>query len=767
LAYRDAVDVRARRLRVAGRVQGVGFRPFVYRLATSLGLTGSVRNVLGEVDVLVQGSPERLDLFARDLIDTAPPLARPHIVGDSEIPAAWLEDFQILSSDADAAPSIHLPPDYFTCEDCLNELRDPLARRYRYPFINCTQCGPRYTIIRSLPYDRPSTSMAGFVLCDACRSEYEDPLDRRFHAEPLACPVCGPSLSLVSADQTITGSATALAACVDALRAGGIVAIKGIGGYHLVCDARNDDAVKGLRARKSRPHKPLAVMFPMRGADGLDAVREETQLNDVAAATLVDPVRPIVLVPRRNDGRLAASIAPGLAEIGTFLPYSPLHHVLLDDFAGPLVATSGNVSGEPVLTREEDVEARLARVADAFLHHDRPIVRPADDSVLRVIAGAPRPIRLGRGLAPVELELDADLPEPVLAVGGHLKVTVALAWDRRVVVSPHISDLGSPRGQTVFEQVCADLQALYGVAATRLLCDHHPDYASTRWADTQGLPVTRTWHHRAHASAVAAEAPQHGTWLVFAWDGVGYGEDGSLWGGETFHGRRGDWRRVASLRPFRLPGGDRAGREPWRAAAALCWETGSALDVEVEGLDIARGAWERHLNSPQSSAVGRLFDAAATLVSGITHASYEGQGPMQLEALAVEAAALHPIELPLTRDEDDLWRLDWEPLLTMLSDASQAPGERALCFHVSLAEAIGVQVEQLRAALEIDAIGLGGGVFQNRLLSELVCERLARIGVPVYLCTRVPANDGGLSYGQVQEYLGASPWHSDNSSSRG
>jgi hydrogenase maturation protein HypF len=754
LAYRDAVDVRARRLRVAGRVQGVGFHPFVYRLATSLGLAGNVRNVLGEVDVLVQGSPERLDLFARDLIDTAPPLARPRIAGDSETPATDLEGFQILSSDADAEPSIHLPPDYFTCEDCLNELRNPQARRYRYPFINCTQCGPRYTIIRSLPYDRASTSMADFALCDACRREYEDPLDRRFHAEPLACPVCGPSLSFVSADRTVTGTEAALAACVDALRAGRVVAIKGIGGYHLVCDACNEDAVVALRARKPRPHKPLAVMFPMRGADGLDAVRGETRLDNVAAATLVDPMRPIVLVPRRVNGRLAASIAPGLAEVGAFLPYSPLHHILLDDFAGPLLATSGNVSGEPVLTREEDAEVRLARVADAFLHHDRSIVRPADDSVLRVIAGAPRPIRLGRGLAPVELELDTDLPEPVLAVGGHLKVTVALAWDRRVVVSPYISDLGSLRGQTVFEQVCADLQALYGVTATRLLCDYHPDYASTRWADAQGMPVTRTWHHRAHASAVAAEAPQHENWLVFAWDGVGYGEDTSLWGGETFHGRRGDWRRVASLRPFRLPGGDRAGREPWRAAAALCWETGRALDVEVQGLDMVRGAWARNMNTPQSSAVGRLFDAAATLVTGITHASYEGQGPMQLEALAADASALGPIELPITRDEENLWRLDWEPLLAMLSDASQSPPERALCFHVSLAQAIAVQVERLGAALEIDAVGLGGGVFQNRLLSELVCERLARIGVPVYLCTRVPANDGGLSFGQVQEYLG-------------
>lgn len=743
-------------MRVAGRVQGVGFRPFVYRLATSLGLAGSVRNVLGEVDVLVQGSQERLDLFARELIDTAPPLARPHIVGDSELPATGLQGFQILASDVDAEPSIHLPPDYFTCDDCLDELRDPQARRYRYPFVNCTQCGPRYTIIRSLPYDRSSTSMAGFALCDACKHEYEDPLDRRFHAEPLACPVCGPSLRFVSTDQMIAGTEMALASCVDALRAGRVVAIKGIGGYHLVCDARNDDAVMALRARKPRPHKPLAVMFPMRGADALDAVREETVLDEVAAATLVDPMRPIVLVPRRKDGRLAASIAPGLVEIGAFLPYSPLHHVLLDDFDGPLVATSGNVAGEPVLTGEEDAEARLVGVADAFVHHDRPIIRPADDSVLRVIAGAPRPIRLGRGLAPVELELDADLPEPVLAVGGHLKVTVALAWDRRVVVSPHISDLGSLRGQTVFEQVCADLQALYGVAVTRLLCDQHPGYASARWAAAQGLAVTRIWHHRAHASAVAAEAPQHENWLVFAWDGVGYGEDGSLWGGETFHGRRGDWRRVASLRPFRLPGGDRAGREPWRAAAALCWETGGALDVDVEGLDIVRGAWERRLNTPQSSAVGRLFDAAATLVTGMTHASYEGQGPMQLEALAVGGAALDPIEMPLTHDREHLWRLDWEPLLTMLGDASRSPPERALCFHVSLAQAIALQVEQLGSALQIDAVGLGGGVFQNRLLSELVCERLAPSGVPVYLCTRVPANDGGLSFGQLQEYLGAS-----------
>ena len=468
--------------------------------------------------------------------------------------------------------------------------------------------------------------MRDFALCPDCRREYENPLDRRFHAEPIACPVCGPHLQFVSGGETCTGDEAALAAAVAALRAGKIVAVKGVGGYHLLCDAANDAAVSTLRARKPRPAKPLAVMFRDPAA-----LRRAVHLTPEQESFLASPERPIVLLPKRADTGLSDLIAPGLAEIGCLLPYSPLHDLLLDDFGGPLVATSGNLSGEPVLTDSHDAQTRLAHLADAFLHHDRPIVRPADDPVYRVIAGVPRPLRLGRGNAPLELELPTALPEPVLALGSHMKNTLCLAWGSRAVVSPHIGELDTARSLDTLAQVAADLQRLYQVQATRLIVDRHPGYGSRRYARDIGLPLFETWHHHAHASALAWEFPDIPEWIVFAWDGVGLGEDGTLWGGEAFTGAPGRWQHAASFRPFRLPGGDKAGREPWRAAAALLWESGQDAPFAPEPL---RQAWSARLNSPVSSAVGRLFDAAAALCGLCTHASFEGEGPMRLEAEA-------------------------------------------------------------------------------------------------------------------------------------
>lgn len=738
----------ALRLRVHGRVQGVGFRPFVYRLAHELNLSGWVRNRSGEVEIQIQGEPAALSAFQDALLRQAPPLARPRLGRVEPVVPSACNDFTIRASAADAAPDIHVPPDCFTCDDCLAELRDPQARRYRYPFINCTQCGPRYTLIRALPYDRPNTTLADFPLCPACGREYHDPLDRRFHAQPLACSICGPRLEFRRDNQAIRGE-DGLAAAVAALRAGRIVAVKGVGGYHLLCDAADPTAVQTLRRRKRRPDKPLAVMFPQRGKDGLDALRAWVELEPAAAALLRDPMRPIVLAPKRADA--PAALAPGLRELGVFLPYSPLHHLLLDDFGGPLVATSGNISGEPVITANDDAERRLSRVADAFLHHNRPIERPADDSVYRIIAGQARPLRLGRGCAPLELPLTQPAPAPLLAVGGHMKATVALAWERRVVISPHIGELDSPRGQAVFQQVCADLQRLYGVTAQRLLCDAHPDYASARWAARQGLPVTAIFHHHAHAAALAGAYPAVDRWLMFTWDGVGYGPDGTLWGGETLWGRPGQWRRLASLRPFRLPGGDKAGREPWRSAAALCWEAGLAWSApSLDGLQLARQAWERRLNAPTSSAAGRVWDAAAALTLGLHRTSFEGQGPMQLEALA--AAPGPALALPWLDDGETL-RLDWAPLLPALRDASRSVGERAALLHDSMAAAIARLTRRLRRTYPFEAVGLTGGVFQNRRLAEAVIARLDAAGVKVYLPQHLPCNDGGLSYGQVVEAI--------------
>jgi hydrogenase maturation protein HypF len=747
--------VIARRLQLGGRVQGVGFRPFVYRLARELGLTGYVRNLRGEVEVIAIAPLSAIEAFARAVIEKAPPLARPVLIGISEIDVPSLTGFRIAESSAADSPRVAVPPDFFACDDCLREMSDERDRRFRYPFINCTQCGPRYTLIEALPYDRPNTSMAAFPLCEACRAEYEDPLDRRFHAEPIACPVCGPHLRYAEAGRRdVAGDETSLSAAVECLRAGRILAVRGIGGYHLLCDARSEPAVQRLRERKRRPDKPLAVMYPLGGGDGLQALQSDLQIGDAELAAISDPARPIVLVNKSHGCRLAAAVAPGLAEVGVFLPYSPLHALLLADFGGPLVATSGNVSGEPVLTDIAEASDRLADVADAFLHHDRPIVRPADDSVMRVIAGRARPLRLGRGAAPIELDLPWPLPAPVLAVGGHLKLTVALAWDRRIVISPHIGEMGTLRSERVFEQVVADLPRLYGIKVAHWLCDAHPGYTTSRWLREQGRPVTEIPHHHAHASALMTEhALADELALVLAWDGVGFGEDGTLWGGEAFYGCPGQWQRVASLRPFRLPGGDAAGRAPWRSAAALCWESG--LDCPLAIPDpIVRSAWERGINCPQSSAAGRVFDAAAALTLGITQTSFEGQGPMQLEACAASAGDFP--WLPIEPDASGLRRIDWRPLVAWLIESYRPVADRAFAVHAALADAAVRLAESLRDERGTGLVGLTGGVFQNRLLSELIRDQLESRGFRVVLARRIPCNDGGLSHGQVAEYAARS-----------
>jgi len=756
-SHPSAYAVQSRHLLLGGRVQGVGFRPFVYRLALAHGLSGWVRNRTGQVEILVQGADASLERFAEALLAQSPPLSQPRLLQQQDVDEPLCENFTIRTSDASERPQIHVPPDYFACPDCLRELRDPADRRYRYPFINCTQCGPRYTLIGALPYDRANTAMAAFPLCPACDAEYGEPADRRFHAEPLACPECGPQLFFIAGEQELRETQQALEAAVGALREGKLVAVKGIGGYHLLCDARDNAAVQRLRRRKHRPHKPLAVMFPARGDDELEALRRELEPTAAEAVLLAGPQRPIVLCRRHAASSLAPELAPGLAEIGAMLPYSPLHHLLLDAFAGPLVATSGNLSGEPVLTDNAEAATRLAPVVDAFLHHDRPILRPADDPVYRASAGAVRPLRLGRGVTPLELELPFTLEAPTLALGGQMKNSIALAWGNRVVVSPHIGDLDSPRSLAVFEQVIADLQRLYGVQAERLVCDAHRSYASSQWGRRCGLPLTEVLHHHAHASGLYGEKWQQGAeeddWLVFTWDGTGLGDDGTLWGGETLLGRPGHWHRYASLRPFRLPGGERAGREPWRSALALCWESATHWPEAPAETDLLHSAWERGMNAPQSSAVGRLFDAAAALLGLCREASFEGQGPMLLESCA--DTDLPPLSLPLDRDGEDIRRLNWEPLLKRLLDNNLSVAERAGLLHTTLARAIIEQAELAREEHGINDVGLGGGVFQNRLLSELAFRGLAARGFRVHLAGQLPCNDGGLSYGQIVEACAA------------
>ncbi|MDD2894228.1 MAG: carbamoyltransferase HypF [Halothiobacillaceae bacterium] len=774
----------ARRWILTGRVQGVGFRPFVYLLAQRFDLKGWVQNQVGQVMIEAEGEATALDDFSAALIAEAPPLSRPHIASVTIIPLRAYTSFEIRDSASAGETHIHVPPDLYLCADCQREMQSPQDRRYRYPFINCTQCGPRYTLIARMPYDRANTTMDGFALCDACRGEYEDPASRRFHAEPIACPQCGPQLEFVpslplpvgegggegapgGADETLAGKPAlsltlsprgegtdgvgarlsgeaALDACIAALRRGEIVAVKGIGGYHLMCDARNAASIARLRERKHRPHKALAVMFK-----DMAAVHAELQVDAQAEAALCDAARPIVLLPRKQANSLPDGIAPGLHEVGAMLPYSPLHHLLLAELDGPLVATSANISGEPVLTEGVEVAARLGKVADAFLHHDRPIARPADDAVLRIIANQTRLIRPGRGIAPIEIELPFALPQPTLAVGGHMKNTIALGWGKRAVLTPHIGDLDAPRSIAVFEQVIADMQRLYGVQAEAIVCDAHPQYASSRWAAKQGLPVQTVWHHHAHAAALALEHGADKTWLTVTWDGVGLGEDGTLWGGETLHGRVGDWQRVASLRPFRLPGGDKAAREPWRSAAGLCWEMGADKSFPVDDITLLHTAWQRGINTPTTSAAGRLFDGAAHLLGLIDHASHEGQGGMLLEQIAAGEAEV--IVVPLNEDAHGVLRIDWQPLIVAMMRNDVPVATRAMQFHRSLAHTIVMQAQHIHAQQPFDAVGLSGGVFQNKLLAELALQGLQQAGFDAYLPQQIPCNDGGIALGQLME----------------
>lgn len=746
--------VESRALVVEGRVQGVGFRPFVRRLAHHLGLVGWVRNHAGSVHIVIRGERESLDRFVLDLISQAPPFARPRLASVHPVDAIDYDDFSIVESEGGKVHGMEVAPDQSTCDECLAEIRDPSARRHRYPFTNCTQCGPRYTIVRALPYDRANTTMAKFALCWRCRREYSDPLDRRFHAEPIACPDCGPRLQFVATDGRPTvESGEAFAATVDVLRRGLTVAVKGIGGYHLLCDATCETAVARLRWAKHRPHKPFAVMLPMWPVDSEFDLHRLAEIDVVEEAALVDPARPIVLVRRRPKTPLASGVAPGGANVGLMLPYSPLHHLLLEAFGRPVVATSANISGEPVLTNAVDVERRLAECCDGFLHHNRPIERPADDPVVQVIAGQPRLLRLGRGVAPLTIKVSYPSSEPVLACGGQFKATLALAFDDWIVVSPHIGDMGSVRSVRVFEQAASGLQSLFGVTARHIVHDAHPDFTSTRWTSRQGLGSTPIQHHAAHASALAGEHGRKAPMLVFAWDGLGFGEDGTLWGGETLMGVPGNWQRVGTFRPIRVIGGDRVALEPWRSACSVCWETGIDWGSHRPEFAVIRRAWEVRSGTQQTSAVGRLFDAAAALLGLVETASYDGHAP----ALVESVADVLPEALPLPiRDDSGLRTIDWAPLVRALLNSGKSISERAAEFHATLAATILAEAQYRRGTDGTISVGLTGGVFQNRRLTEHTAALLKSDGFEILLHERVPPNDGGLSFGQAVEFAARS-----------
>jgi hydrogenase maturation protein HypF len=748
------------RLLARGAVQGVGFRPYIYRLATELGLTGWVQNSPQGVTIEVEGDRRAAGQFLLRVEPERPP--RSFL---QSLEATWLDPaghagFEIRPSAASGDKSALVLPDIATCPDCLREVLDSANRRHRYPFTNCTHCGPRFSILEALPYDRPNTSMKGFAMCALCRAEYENPLDRRFHAQPNACPACGPHLELWDrAGRALETRDGALLAAAQAIRAGAVVAVKGLGGFHLMVAAHSEPAVRRLRELKHREEKPLALMFP--SLAGVQAVCEVSPLEE---RLLRSPEAPIVLLRRKPPSAaaggapvVAEGVAPGNPYLGVMLPYTPLHHLLLAELGFPVVATSGNLSDEPICTDEHEALERLGGIAEVFLVHNRPIVRHVDDSILRVMAGRELVLRRARGFAPLPVPLKAPAPA-TLAVGAHLKNTVAVAAGRQVFVSQHIGDLETPQALAAFRRVVADLQRLYEVTPAAVAADLHPDYLSTQFAEATGLPVVKVQHHYAHVLSCMAENELEPPVLGISWDGTGYGTDGTIWGGEFLKATNDGFERVAWLRPFRLPGGDKAVKEPRRSALGLlhgvfgeaAFDLPALATLEAftrEELGLLKAALATGVNAPLTSSVGRLFDGVASLLGLRQRVRFEGQAAMELEFLLAGVETDAAYELALAA-QDPSWVLDWAPMLRALIEDRRAGASAALIsakFHNALVEAMVCVAQRVGEARVV----LSGGCFQNQYLTERAVRRLGEEGFRVYWQQRVPPNDGGIALGQV------------------
>jgi hydrogenase maturation protein HypF len=765
------------RLRVTGVVQGVGFRPFVHRLATELALGGHVGNDSGGVFVEVEGPQPDVARFERRIVDDAPPMARVATVDVTVVHPLGDHRFGILESRSGAKARTFVPPDVAVCEDCLAELFNPADRRYRYPFINCTNCGPRFTITVRLPYDRPNTTMRGFQMCEACAREYNDPADRRFHAQPVACAACGPRAQFYTAAygtgccgpgggvvkdvaEALEGTDNAIAAAQAALRAGQVLAVKGLGGYHLVCDATSDAAVATLRSRKARPDKPFAVMAgDVAGAQALG------HIGPAEAAVLTGPARPIVLLSRRSCTPLSELVAPGNPYVGALLPYTPLHHLLFRPVPGcddpppqVLVMTSGNLTDEPICYEDRDARERLGRLVDGWLVHDRPVHVPCDDSVVRVEEGNELPLRRSRGYAPLPVRLPFESP-PLVAAGGELKNTFCLAVGRDAWMSQHIGDMGSVHTLSAFKRSVRQFAAMYRVNPKLVVADAHPGYQTRRWAEEEATcPVELVQHHHAHIAAVMVENGVQADERVigFAFDGTGYGPDGAIWGGEALVAGYGSFDRRAHLRYVPLPGGDATVRKPYRAALAHLWAAGiewgaDLLPVQAAPsveLPVLRRQLERGTQCVPTSSMGRLFDAVSSLIGARQTVSYEAQAAIELETVAAcHVGAVPHYSFETIEDEVDSSAL----LRAIVEDVRQgcAPGAVAAGFHEAVARLIAETADRLRHDTGVTTVALSGGVFQNVLLVRLARAELVRRHLRVLAHRVVPPNDGGLALGQA------------------
>ncbi len=747
------------RIEIEGAVQGVGFRPFVYRLARDLGLRGWVVNDPRGVTIEVQGGADDLDRFAARLRADAPGAAVVEKLTSASIPTTDESGFEIRTSDRGGQPTAQMLPDLATCDACLSEILDPEDRRHRYPFTNCTHCGPRLSIIHGLPYDRSRTTMHRFTMCPVCQAEYDDPADRRFHAQPNACADCGPRLELRNADgRPESQRHDPLIATADAIQAGEIVAVKGLGGFHLMVDARNGAAIDRLRIRKTRRDKPLALM-----ARGLEQARQLCDVDDPAATLLLSAASPIVLLPRRAEAPAHDNVAPGSPTLGVMLPNTPLHHLLMRELEFPVVATSGNLSDEPICIDEDDAAIRLRGIADHFLVHDRPIARQVDDSIVRLFAGTTTLLRRARGHAPRPVVVDRKLPA-ILAVGAHLKNAVAVSVGRRVYVSQHIGDMETPESVRAFERIVRDFVSMYAMQPQALAHDLHPGYVTTRWAEEPtiaelaGLPRIEVQHHHAHLASCLADNNREGTALGVVWDGTGHGTDGTVWGGEFLVGDAGDYRRFAHLRQFSLPGGEAAIREPRRSAAALLWELDGEAGLERGDLaclqsfsETERGVLSKMLrqrvNAPRTSSVGRLFDGVAALLDLHQHTSFEGQAAMALE-LAADTTIREAYTVEMDDGAPGTTVVDWRTMLRAILDDLRrgVPGGTiAARFHNALVD---VSVGIARRSGET-TVALSGGCFQNSLLVERTGRALSEAGFEVLVHREVPPNDGGIALGQI------------------
>jgi hydrogenase maturation protein HypF len=746
-----------RTIAVRGIVQGVGFRPFVYALASRLDLRGFVLNQTGGVRIEVEGAADSLDSFLTELTTHPPPLAKIEFLAwDRQAPRGD-STFRIQPSDASTAGPVFVAPDVATCDTCLAELFDPTDRHFHYPFLNCTNCGPRLTIIRGTPYDRWRTTMDGFPMCTQCRREYENPADRRFHAQPTACPACGPRLSLLDSAGNPIAKDDPLGHFVVALLEGRIGALKGLGGYHLACDVRNDGAVAELRRRKHRDEKPFAVMV---GAVG--AAEALCEIAPAERALLVSQRRPIVLLRMRTPVPIARGIALDNPLLGVMLPYTPLHHLLLQAVRIPLVMTSGNRADEPIAVSSEEAIEKLAGIADIFLTHDRPIHVRCDDSVTRVVAGEELPVRRSRGYAPTPVEMPFECPRSILAVGGQLKATFALGRGRFAFLSHHLGDLDHYEAFRAFLKDVVLYEELFGAQPSVLAHDLHPDYGSTRYAveraAREGARTVPVQHHHAHVASCMAENGLNEPVIGVAFDGTGHGTDGAVWGGEFLVAEYHQFRRAAHLRNVGMPGGERAIREPWRMAVAHLIDAGE----DVRAFETAHGRTSvrtiekmlaRKLNSPLTSSVGRLFDAVASLAGLRDRASYEGQAAMELEwrATGVDPDGVYPFEVNVPGGDAPLV-VDTRPTIReVASDARRSVEASRIArrFHSTLAELIADVCGRLRTMTGLNAVVLSGGVFLNALLTREVCARLGAEGFRVYRHRLVPPGDGGLSLGQL------------------